>query len=56
MVFGVKCIFAVGFIDSVNRYFIYKDILCRRVEVVVQQYFNLAKHLPWSHLFFFFFF
>lgn len=45
MVFGVKRIFAVvGFIDGVNRYFVYKDIMCCRVEVVVQQYFNLAKY------------
>ena len=49
--FGVKCIFAVGglgFVDSVNRYFVYKTILCCQVEVVVPQYFNLAEHLSGS--------
>lgn len=43
MVLGVKCLFAVGglgFIDSVDRYFVYKAIMCRQVEVVVLQYFN----------------
>lgn len=38
-----KCIFAVvglGFIDSVNRYFVYKAIMCCQVEVVVLQYFK----------------
>lgn len=50
-VLGVKCIFAVGglgFVDGVNRYFIYKAITCRRVEVVVLQNFNLAEHLSGS--------
>lgn len=50
-VFGVKCIFAVGglgFVDSVNRYFVYEAIVCRQVEVVVLQY--LAEHLSGSQI------
>ncbi len=46
-----KCIFAVGglgFVDSVDRYFVYKPILCHQVEVVVLQYFNLEEHLSGS--------
>lgn len=59
MVFGVKCIFDVGglgFVDSVDRYFVYGAIMCRQVEVVVLQYFNLAQHLSGSHLLFIFIF
>lgn len=56
MAFGVKCIFGVGglgFVDGVDRYFVYKAITCRRVEVVVLQYFNLAEHFS-GFLFHFF--
>lgn len=44
-VFGVNCIFAVvglGFVDGVDRYFIYRAVTCHQVEVVVLEYYNLA--------------